>query len=279
MILSDTEQDKNASARQTQAVLPDHAKRQSMQYALANLQGLGAREQQEDAFAFGNALDEEAVEQRGLLAAVADGMGGMEGGRIAGLTAIAEILRDFEWFEMEGDLPKQLNEAVRRASNAVFGKLGGFGGSTVVLGLVFRDKLYFTSVGDSYLFLLRDHTLTQLNHRQTVLNRDLRDQIREGWMEPETARQNPERNAITQFVGKETEPDPDYLKKPLSLVPGDVLLFCSDGVGGVLDPACIGSCLCRSLPDEMCEALKQEIQKRYLKYQDNYTALVVQCRK
>ena len=279
MIPSRTEQEKISTTRQPTNNPPIQPKGQSMQYAIANLQGLGTRDQQQDAFAFGNALDEDAISRKGLLAVVADGMGGMEGGRMAGLTVIAEILSDFERFTMAEDLPARLNEAVGKANDAVFEKLGGAGGSTVVLGLIFREKLYFTSVGDSYLFLLHDRMLTQLNHRQTVLNRDLLEQIQEGRMDPYEARQNPEKNAITQFLGMPTKPDPDYLKKPLTLVPGDVLLFCSDGVGGVLEPACLEACLCCSHPEAMCEALEREIRKRNMKYQDNYTALIIQCKK
>ena len=51
-----------------------------LDYQVANLQGIGRRELQEDAFAFGNALDPDAIRRGGLLLVVADGMGGMKGG-------------------------------------------------------------------------------------------------------------------------------------------------------------------------------------------------------
>ena len=264
---------------QTVFIPPAEGEMQGMSFALANLQGIGNRPQQEDAFGFGNALDEKAITQRGLLAVVADGMGGMEGGKIAGMTAVAEILKTFEDFKTDEDLPSQLNEAIWKANEAVYDKLAGYGGSTAVLGLVYQEKLYYAGVGDSYAFLLHDRVLTQLNERQTVFNRDLKDQIREGRIDPEEARQNPEKHAVAQFLGMPRDPETDFLRRPLKLEPGDVLLLCSDGVGGVLEPACLERCLCQGTPDEMCAALDSEIQKKRLKYQDNYTALIIQCRK
>ena len=74
MIPSRTEQEKISTTRQPTNNPPIQPEGQSMQYAIANLQGLGTRDQQQDAFAFGNALDEDAIRQKGLLAVVADGI-------------------------------------------------------------------------------------------------------------------------------------------------------------------------------------------------------------
>ena len=45
---------------------------------VGNVQGVGARERQEDSFAVCNVSDPEALERAGLFAVVADGMGGMD---------------------------------------------------------------------------------------------------------------------------------------------------------------------------------------------------------
>ena len=61
---------------------------------IANLQGLGKREEQQDAF--GASLLKN-YEENGLLAVLCDGMGGMaEGGMIAGYV-VSELLRIFPW--------------------------------------------------------------------------------------------------------------------------------------------------------------------------------------
>ena len=48
-----------------------------LSYQVANLQGIGTRERQEDSFAFVNALDVTEMRRKGLLAIVADVMGGL----------------------------------------------------------------------------------------------------------------------------------------------------------------------------------------------------------
>ena len=251
----------------------------SMGFALANLQGLGTREAQEDSFAFGNALDAEAIAKGGLLAVVADGMGGMSSGKAASETAVSAVMKAFPGFDLQGDIPAQLNAALSAASDAVFDRLKESGGTTMVLALIYEEKLWFSSVGDSFLFLLRDRQLLQLNRCQTIFNDVCLESIRAGELTAEAAKQNPEKHAITQFIGMESLEEIDSLLRPLRLQAGDVLLACSDGIGGVLTEACIEECLSHGGPEDMCAALNAEIRRQNLKFQDNYTALVVQCRK
>ena len=261
----------------TATVRPSGGK--ALVYEVANLQGIGNRARQEDAFAFGNALDHEAISERGLLIAVADGMGGMQGGKIASETAVSSVLRSFQDFDMKKSIPDQLNNAVLEASGQVYEKLHEAGGSTMTVGLIFGEKLWFSSVGDSFLFLLRNRRLTRMNRSHNIRNRDYLDAILMGTIDAETAERDPERRAITQFLGMEELEEADFLRRPLKLEPGDVLLFCSDGVGEVLDEAELTQCLSHGDPGEMCEAMSREIKAKNLKLQDNYTALVVQCRR
>ena len=57
-----------------------------------NIQGIGGREGQEDSFALVNVSDQAGQETRGLLAAVADGMGGMADGKEASQSAVEDLL-------------------------------------------------------------------------------------------------------------------------------------------------------------------------------------------
>ena len=252
--------------------------KRALHYLPANMQGLGSRTGQEDAFAFANALDPVAIAKSGLLAVVADGMGGMQGGRTASQTVTASLVRSFEGFTPGEDPGQQLERAIRAASGEVFRRLRAAGGSTVVAALIRDEELYFTSVGDSYLFLLHDRVLTRLNRSQNVLSCDLLDSMLGGRPTLAEAWQNPERDAITQYAGLEELVETDFLRRPLRLAAGDVLLLCSDGVGAVLAPNLIRDCLCCGVPEEMCAALDREIRNKKLRYQDNYTALIIQCR-
>ena len=269
---------KKRRAGDAEALPPEQKAGQPLTYRTASLQGVGRRERQEDSFAFANDGDPEKIRQQGLLCVVADGMGGLADGKDASETAIASLLSDFSHFDPETDFAEQLNEAVNTANRSVYRKLGGKGGSTVVTGLIVKERLYCSSVGDSYIFLLHDRRLFRLNRSQNVLNRDWLETIREGELDPDTAKRNPEKDAITQFLGMDELDEIDYFRRPLKLTAGDVLLFCSDGVGGVLSPASLTDCLSYGSPEDMVRSMELGIKTCNLSYQDNYTALVVQCR-
>lgn len=252
--------------------------RRLLSYQVANLQGLGTCEAQEDAFAFTNVLDVTLIREKGLLAIVADGMGGMKDGRLASETVVSSIRRDFGGFDYLSDIASQLCGSLHRANEKTFSLLKGEGGSTAVVCLIYQESLYFASVGDSYLYLKRNGQLFRLNRPQNVLHDIYLQSIRSGTMNPEAAEQNPEKAALSQFLGIDMLEDIDFLRRPLPLMNGDVLLLCSDGIAGVLTEEQIYDGLMKLTPENMCSALEQMVcQASVGQYQDNYTALVIQC--
>lgn len=263
----------------SRTVAPSLHEDKPMEFRIANLQGIGKREDQEDSFAFGNALDENAIAEKGLLAVVADGMGGMEGGKLASEAAISSILESFQEMDASSDIAEQLCSAVRQAGDAVEKALDGSGGSTVVAGIFYNEQLYMASVGDSYIFLLRNRQLVRLNRSHNVLNREYLKAIDEEEFDGNAARRHPERDALTQFLGMSGFDEVDHFVRPLRLKAGDVLLFCSDGVGGVLNERQLTDSLSFGQPEDMCVELHKKIARINGKYQDNFTALVIQCRK
>ena len=69
-----------------------------------NVQGVGARERQEDSFAICNISDPDALARQGLFAVVADGMGGMDSGNEASEAAVDSMVRLFRGLLEEGDV-------------------------------------------------------------------------------------------------------------------------------------------------------------------------------
>lgn len=248
-----------------------------LSYQAANLQGIGSRKQQEDSFAFVNAMDVTEIRENGLLAVVADGMGGMKGGKQASETVIACLKEDFQYMDREDDLAYQLCDSIFRASKKVCCLLNGEGGSTVAACIIFREQLYFASVGDSYFYLKRKNQIYKLNHEHNARNYLYLEAIRSGNMDPEPARQNPEADALTQFLGKDSLDEIDYFRRPLSLLDGDRLLLCSDGIGGVLNEQELLTCLCPDTPMQSLNKIEQCIRQKDIVYQDNYTALMIHC--
>lgn len=257
---------------------PLKPKRVHLGFTAANVQGLGTCLNQEDSFALSNVLDPERIDSRGLLAVVADGMGGMKDGKIASETAISVIRSEFERFDYSVSLSAQLKDAVIKANRAVYNELGGEGGSTLI-ACIFKDShLFFAGVGDSYLILKRGNRIYHINRKHNLLNLQYLDMITVGNIHPEIARGASDKAALTQFLGMDVIRDIDIFRVPFKLLDGDVVLLCSDGVAGVLSDECIISCLSAPSPDVMCALLEKNVLALHRGYQDNYTALVVQCR-
>lgn len=249
-----------------------------LHYKTGNLQGIGSRSNQEDSFTLVNALDEQMYDKLGLMFAVCDGMGGMKDGKTASEKAIYKLREFFASMDRRGRISEQLKDAVFSASAAVEDALGGDGGSTAVVGIIFHEKLYFACVGDSYLYLYRNGSLYRLNRHHTVCNDLYMENIRSGSTETQSCRENNEAAALSQFLGMPGLSDVDAAVRPLNLRKEDVLLACSDGVGGVLDDSDIIEALAWSDPQDNCRRLEEHIIERAAPNQDNYTALIVRCK-
>lgn len=246
-------------------------------YHVANLQGLGTRAQQEDAFTVAGAFDSAAVQEKGLLFAVCDGMGGMRDGKLSSETAIHSLRQSFLDMDRSRDLAPQLEQSVLQASARVEAVIGGDGGSTVVIGILYQDALYYASVGDSFLYLLRDGNLLKLNTEHNLCHQYYLQAIQDGSMDPLPCRMLPDGAALTEFLGMTGLNTVDCSVRPLPVCRGDVLLACSDGVGGVLSPGEICEALQKSTAEEICSDLERKIVSHNNPNQDNYTAIVVKC--
>ena len=160
----------------------------------ANLQGVGSREEQQDAFGISRM---DRYEEDGLLAVLCDGMGGMaEGGMIAAETA-SQLVGIFPWAD-DSDVPGW----VYQRSARVYQQFRGHGGTTLVAALLKENRLSFWCVGDSDLFLLRENKLYGLNARQEFKN-DLILRALDGAVPVEEAFQDPQAGALSEYIGKE----------------------------------------------------------------------------
>ena len=248
-----------------------------LSYQIANLQGVGQRARQEDSFTLANAFDVKSMKRDGLLFVVCDGMGGMKDGKEASEAAIASIRQSFASLNRQSDIAEQLKEALYQASDRVESFIGGVGGSTAILSVIYDEKLYYASVGDSYYYLKRGDCVYRLNREHNMCNQICMDCIREGNMDPSEGRADAEATALTQFIGMVGLSDIDASVRPLPLKEGDVLLACSDGVGGTIDENEVLAALSLDNPQDMCEAIERGIVLHNKFNQDNYTAVVVKC--
>ncbi len=162
---------------------------------------------------------------RGLVAALADGMGGHQGGERAAELAIGE----FE--EASKELTEHdLVEVVLRANRQVHGHaadngLAGMGTTLVALTLHDDETITVANVGDSRAYWLRGDFMGQVTEDHSFVE----DLVRQGRLTAEEAASHPQRNILTRAVGIGAEVEVDRFPIPEPEV-GDRFLLCSDGL-------------------------------------------------
>lgn len=235
-----------------------------MNIEIANVQGIGNRTEQQDAFGASRISD---YGTDGILLTVCDGMGGMASGGVIAREVMARVLEVFPWKE-DFDVPGYLNSI----SSSVYDNFYGQGGSTIVMIHLKENLLRFWSIGDSDIFLQRDGKLIPLNIRHEYANELIVKAITLGF--PVTnAFSDPQASALSDYIGKRN-PMCETNRLPLELKDGDTVLLCSDGISDTLSFEQISADL--ALPvDEAASKMEQEIISANLENQDNYTGIIL----
>ena len=138
----------------------------ALQFEMAGSQIDGARDYQEDAFLITNLTDSD--DNPSALIIVADGMGGHAAGNVASNMAV-QGFNKHATTNYPTDKPADvLHECVIKANNSIketikeTPALAGMG-CTMVAAIFETDKLWWASVGDSHIYLLRDKKLIKKN--------------------------------------------------------------------------------------------------------------------
>lgn len=203
-------------------------------YDAASLLALGQRDRQEDA------LQAHFPQGAGLgYAVLADGMGGHAGGAEASGIVVQAVLEDLaeragEPLLFELDAATILREAALRANDALARavrarpELRGMG-ATLVVPLVVGNRLYWISVGDSPLYLVRGDRMVRLNADHSVAGKVDR-MAREGLISAEEAEAAEDRECLTSVLLGLPIPEIDLRETPVALIPGDIVIAASDGI-------------------------------------------------
>lgn len=230
----------------------------------------GRRDSQQDAFCV------TGQEPSGILAAVADGMGGLvNSGEVSQL--LADALTDGFAPDPQISLVRQLQLTVQQAIEKVDAALQSCpsrGGSTLVACLVQNGELAWLSIGDSRIYLWRNGGLIQLN-REHNFSRDLTLLALQGDLTLEEVGTDPRRENLTSYIGRGFPGAIEWNEEPVSLLPGDQILLVSDGVYRALSQNELGNCLYKSSAEETVQSMRTLIQKKDFPNQDNYTGIVI----
>lgn len=244
---------------------------------IGKVHAVGKRENQQDSFAYSDVADKKTVEEKGILLLVADGMGGMENGAGVSATVAVEALRYFDTCVPDDDIPVYLNDMAQYINGRVneFLGAGGIGrsGSTLVAMHIKDHMAHWISIGDSCIYLYRKNVLTRLNTLHNY-GTQLNEKLQRGEMTLEEVMAEPNKHALTSYIGAGEIALIDQNSEPLTLRSGDRVILMSDGIETVSEEE-----LCQILRYDVGEAalrLRYLIEQINKKNQDNFTAIIAE---
>ena len=243
-----------------------------------NAQHQGARDAQQDSFAFSDPDAHDFTAHAGLLGIVADGMGGMAHGGAAGAAAVRALLEAYGAKSPEESIAAALRRAMHAANEAVVTLARATGqpddvGTTAAAVVVHEATLQWASVGDSRVYLWRGGRLVQVTVDH-VYAADLDARVAAGRMTEEAAASDPDREALTSHLGSGNLRAIDHSVRPLPLFEGDRVLVCSDGLYRALTPLELSAPLAGN-PQRACETLVERAVAKRHDRQDNLTVIVI----
>jgi serine/threonine protein phosphatase PrpC len=225
----------------------------------------------------------------GGFAIVADGMGGHAAGDVASNLATihgsGELKLAMQQLGGKTDgLPEALGAAIEKANGAIAERVSAdsrvAGMGATLLALAINDSnLFWGSVGDSPLFLVRDGALRQLNQDHSMAP-VIAAMVERGEITPEQAKQHPDRNALTSVLMGERIEKKDVPSTGFQLLPDDVLIAASDGLQFLPDDEIL-DIITSTIPassSTLCDRLMHALKELGDPHQDNCAIVIVQLR-
>ncbi|HVQ07605.1 MAG TPA: PP2C family serine/threonine-protein phosphatase [Allosphingosinicella sp.] len=201
--------------------------------------------------------------------AVADGMGGHEGGEWASGRIVRELGRvdTDKGFEASCAAATEAILAANRQILAESKKRGKRMGSTLVMLIIEGPRYAILWAGDSRAYLMRGGKLVQLSRDHT----QVQEMVARGLMTPEQALGHPMGHILSRAVGVQKDVEVDRADGEVQS--GDIFLLCSDGLHGVAAEDEIAGHFAREAPER---ALDQLVELTLAKgAPDNVTGIAV----
>ena len=215
------------------------------------------------------------VQARGWLFALADGVGGMQGGEVASSTAVQMMVDGFGAAREQTALTALLPRLVQHANAAVYDE--GLDArwrkqriaTTIVACALRNDMAYIAHVGDSRCYLIRNSEVVLLTQDHSWVE----EQRQQGILSSEEAADSDSRHILTRTLGSDHFVTADITT--VSLHPQDILLLASDGLYGKLSTLTIAEIAARQSEDP--RAMARELVREAIRRDgsDNATAMVL----
>ena len=180
--------------------------------------------------------DNDALQDRGALFVVSDGMGGHSHGEVASELAVQKV-KEYYYQDLQNDIPTALKDAIKKANVSIYeaneairtpGKNEFVMGATCVAAVLHDQTLYAANVGDSRIYVLHEGDLRQVTRDHSLVAQ----LVEQGEITAAEARTHEKRNQIYRALGL-PDVEVDIFTEPVQ--EGDTLdslhrwPVCSDG--------------------------------------------------
>ena len=149
-------------------------------------------------------------------------------------------------------------------------------GATLVSIIIDENNLYWASVGDSRIYIIRGDEIAQVNAEHNYYM-TLKNRVEAGEITEEEAQNDPSKEALISYIGIGGIELADINQAPFSLENGDLIVLCSDGLYRILNDEAI-KLIVRSFSENIplaAHMLVNTATENRQKNQDNTTAIVV----
>ncbi len=195
--------------------------------------------------------EEREAQTRGIAVAIADGVSGNGGGRLASETVVKILLKDFYGVPVTWNITVALDKLLRSINDWLFSENARHpeyeGMVSTLTMIVFKGNYYHLAhVGDTRVYRRRGTEFKQLTIDHTWERGDMR-------------------HVLKRAVGLDSHLVVDYTDG--ELIPGDVFLMASDGIWEVLGERIVHEVMHRG---GSTQSIADELVERSIKYQVQY---------
>ncbi len=229
-------------------------------FSLAAISSLGHREEQQDSIGYDIRPDEGIV-------VICDGMGGHSGGKLASSLAVDLLLRKYAQSYPSPSIPDSLRDAIEQANLKISKLCDDDGrplkaGSTAVVCQIRGNRLYWISVGDSRMYIMREDELVQATDDH-IYQKLVDEELASGTItEEEHKEKSSSGEVLISFLGVGNLTRIDISEAPFELRSGDKIIMMSDGLYKLINDEEIKRILCNfNNIEDGIKALELKAQK------------------
>jgi PPM family protein phosphatase len=191
---------------------------------------MGKRKEKNDDYFSYYAPEDGSMPKKGILLALADGVGGRPGGALAARIAVDVIIDEY-YKDSSRDIPESLNNAFLKANREVIARgdddrsIQGMA-TTMIAVVIKKDRMYHAHVGDSRGYIIQEDHIAQFTEDHSIVA----GLVKAGYITEEQALSYPGGNIITKAIGLAPDLKVDVPKKNKKIKKGQYVMLCCDGL-------------------------------------------------